>query len=148
MNPRSIFRWKTFWLGLWVVVFLGWALVASQTQPLIVTWYPPVGRGVEARNAFNKVRISWDKEFSFGSGPRLEGPGPGFNAWIHTYGVSGTPLVRPFEVFSNDINGTGFVVAHWFLIFLFLIVWSAWLLLQWKREKLKSEVRGPKRPTG
>jgi hypothetical protein len=138
---RTLYRWKSFWLGLFVLVFLGWAWVVSQTHPFVATWYPPAGHGVEARNAFNKVRIAWDKEFSFGSGPNLEGPGPGFNAWIHTYGFSDTPFVRPFEVFANDINGTGVAVAHWFLILLFRVPWSGWLVCRWRRLKsLETEV--------
>jgi hypothetical protein len=38
---------------------------------------------------------------------------------------------------SDDSPVYCFGFAHWFLILLFLLPWSAWLFLHWKREQKK-----------
>ena len=61
MKPRPFYRWKSFWLGLCVLVFLGWAWERSEYNPRGATWYPPLGHGVEASSALSLVKIVWGK---------------------------------------------------------------------------------------
>jgi hypothetical protein len=43
----------------------------------------------------------------------------------------------PFLEKINGQSDSGIGLAHWFLMLLFLLVWSAWLFWHWKREQKK-----------
>jgi hypothetical protein len=67
-----------------------------------------------------------------GNGESLFGETPeGFSKWFPSYAT-------PIEVdMGGGYSGRGLVVAHWFLILLFLVPWGAWLFWHWKREQRK-----------
>jgi len=41
LSPRPFYRWKSFWLGLLILCFLGWAWADSFWRPFQVTRFQP-----------------------------------------------------------------------------------------------------------
>jgi len=39
MSPRPLHRWKSFWLGLLVLIFLGWAWLRSMSYHEGIRWF-------------------------------------------------------------------------------------------------------------
>ena len=123
-----------------VLGFLGWAWVSTQTS----------GGGVDY-NFRDSVGQSWTIGFSVGRGQcclshfRSEWVGNGFDFVQFPEGYAG-PWIQAAMSFESG-RGVGRTVhppdwwlsfAFWFLILLFLAVWSTWLFFHRKREQKKA----------
>ena len=127
MNPRPFYRWKSFWLGLSVLLFLGWAWERSRQQVDRFTW--------SGAGEFTLLQINHQESMvEFAWGPGGPYPTPGF--FYEAVKIPGTParwfLARPFE--NEREFGGGIWFAHWFLVLLFLFPWLAFLF--WRVRKL------------
>src|SRR6218665_3773821 len=65
MSQRPIYRWKSFWLGMVVLCFLGWAWARSMKRMDAVRWryvegasYSD-GRSIAVDQMLGRVSISW-----------------------------------------------------------------------------------------
>ena len=135
MIPRPIHRWKSFWLGVLVLAFLGWAWVRSMRHLDGVLWIA-APFAVSAAQTTGIVELAWDTSHP-----------PGFEdfMWIHepamTMGEPRFPKAVNWETYDRQIQLT---VAHWFLILLFLLPWAAFLL--WRGRRMKSPAAGQPDP--
>lgn len=134
MTPRRLHRWKTFWLGVLATGFLGWAWLYSMTHTTGVLWLTK-GRTITAGQSAGQVFLNGDSSLRFtGSLPTYE------PQWVHerisTAGEPRFPTAFVWETYPNQIQIT---IAHWLLILLFLIPWSA--LLAWRWWRMRKRLR-------
>ena len=121
---RPLYRWKSFWFGVLVIAFLGWAWVRS--VKVADTWtygFPSsqMGGGNEAGTAL----LYW-----YADTPA----GPGLIAFARPWVNADNPPVRAVKVtFSKELREIK--VRDWFLNLLFLVPWSGWLAWRWRRIK-------------
>ena len=119
-TPRRLIRWKSFWLGILVLGFLGWAWVRSMSIQSICSfgrWRVSQHGGMVAADVNDvTIRTSSFHEDPYDLDP--EWPTPAF-----VYG-------RAAEFGEN-----WFGISHWFLILLFLIPWSAFLAWRWNKQR-------------
>ena len=124
MTSRAIYRWKSFWLGVLVLVFLGWAWMRSRSQWESAMWVSAsapeyvavlqgggqlgfgtaVNRGYPTELRIDKIAIDW-------------------------------PLVwfPPWYADGCEITVGEHMVAHWFVMLVFLVIWASWLGWRWRR---------------
>ena len=125
MLPRPLHRWKSFWLGVFVVVFLGWAWARSLDQWDILDWAVSKEEFYSLVNLEGKLRIVCNRMETIGAAFRFQSieateeadPMP---PWIET---------------TSSVFGWQIDVAHWFLILLFLLLWTTWLV--WRSRRMK-----------
>lgn len=136
MHPRPFYRWKSFWFGVLVLLFLagGWWLSLSHTHLMRLDW--TVGNCVIATHeqGFFRINLSTDDLSGLFSKPRFHAGG--FEHWERT------EQSTAFS-YSSDQVWTKASVAHWFLILLFLVPWSGWLARRWRKQKRAQAVTVP-----
>ncbi len=123
MTPRPLYRWKSFWFGILVLGFLGWAWGSAldQTSTLVIR------KGGYAYSAGAGTLGVYIVETGF------------FEAGIFRGNPGSSPLFPPFVEKKTEVWWTGFLVAYWFLILLFLVPWSGWLAWRWRKIKRLSK---------
>jgi hypothetical protein len=136
MFPRPLQRWKSFWAGVLVLVFLGWAWVRSIHHYDAVSWGEAHGgRGILLSQRDSKVLITWNSSKLIAVVP------PGFTlSSVNRNPRSNTlfPWAINWREFPADPFRTA-SFAHWFLILLFLIPWTAFLF--WRARRLEHLAR-------
>jgi len=121
--PRPLIKWKSFWLGILVLGFFGWAWVWSMEENLTLTPWDQSRLALSTGNGQLDVFVMV---------PDTLLDSAGVLKWR-------TPLEakhwfpKPIESRTVDRIGEGTSVAHWFLILLFLVPWSA--CLAWRVRK-------------
>ena len=133
MTPRPVIRWKSFWFGILVLGFLGWAWARSMNRLDIVRFDLGVD-GWEVVSTTGKTSVVRYAEVITGGGIR------DIRFSTEAGGGSNRELKPAFERFEFDERETmvAWMFAYWFLILLFLVPWSAWLFWHWKRERKKA----------
>jgi hypothetical protein len=133
MPPRPI-RWKTFWLGLLVFLFLLWAWGRSVGHCDSLTYGSPGGRFmIECQNSSGSVALEI-------------GVARTFLHRIVPAGIVLTSETRPGRRWLGDIEITRLSsgrywiqIAHWLLIVLFLLPWLTFLA--WRQRKQRRHHR-------
>ena len=131
MTPRPLHCWKSFWLGILVLAFLGWAWTRSMGHVDGVTWMRK-GTMVTAGHAYGGVDFSWDPSRAPSS---LEMVQP-FHELIPRERWFGKAV--NWEYYEPQIIQVQ--IAYWLIILVFLVLWSAWLFSHGKRERKKALV--------
>lgn len=126
MTPRPLYKWKTFWLGLLVLIFLGWAWHASKDRFTVYRGDTPV---------IWLAIGQYQGEAGLFSGHGASAIG----TW--RYLVSDVPSTS--HIFRNEwANGSSefalIVAPHSRLILLFLIAWASLLAWRWHRIHRRS----------
>lgn len=132
MKPGPIHRWKSFWLGVFVLVFLGWSWVRSMDHPDIVAFGSTaskecwqVGSGAAAIHYYYTDLTNSE----FYTGP---------DGWV----FDSTAKRRQFNWYPAAIKArhstdlltvTRVEVAHWFLMLLFFVPWASFIGWRWRR---------------
>ena len=144
MNPRPIHRWKSFWLGLCVLVFLAWACYFSMISISGVSWrhfeafhggggallgYDSGNLGgFRAFHEKRRIRVEiGEVEFPGGGNARkltLPFDDDGASPWVKPIGYAGNGQMAVF-------------LPHWSTLLIMAALWSTWLLCHWKREQKK-----------
>lgn len=135
VSPRPLYRWKSFWLGIFVLLFLTWSWWRSlDLAEKIVFGEPDRGSFVEVGQCagicfFN---ISYRPDDTALKGYSL------FLRWGPTAGIWENPIETPDHRFPPSISavsekGAGLGIAHWFLI---LISSLPWLIVLKRRQRL------------
>ena len=126
MFPRPFHRWKSFWLGVFILSILGWSWARSQHHLDGFLWMAPRFH-LSAGHTTGFIELAW----SAATGAR----GESF-IWIHdAAATTGEPL------FPKAVNGERYpdqiqlTVAYWFLMLIFLVSWSAFLCWWWCRQR-------------
>jgi hypothetical protein len=172
MQPRPIYHWKSFWLGLLVLSFIGWAWLDSKQSwtymrcrqfvlshagagVSLAVWGP----GGEYRDIplWNRQMLS--DSYSTWKQAGFEAPA----AFLCSRGVDHLPdLLGDSTItytpknsasahflvasYSNAIGTRSIFIPHWLLILLFLIPWSAVLVWRWRRALSESSNEPPCEP--
>jgi hypothetical protein len=126
---RPLWRWKSFWLGVLVLVFLASSWAVSMAGYTAVHW----------------CAVDWWVTGASGGG----GVGLRYNGY--SGGNSGGLVVEKWAVVSGNRfpqaimvswprdEGDFYVgVAYWFLIAVFLLVWGGFLYWRWRRMRMKA----------
>lgn len=135
MPPRPFHRWKSFWLGLLILAFLGWAWVRSthriddisyKASTSSKTWVASIG--------FGAVLLGWSDDPFAPDGLNFSSylPNP---SWVDTWFPEATTLQGGADVGWQNIR-----IAHWFLILLFLIPWAGFLFWRVRRMRRAGEM--------
>jgi hypothetical protein len=144
-SPRPIHRWKSFWIGILALTFLGWAWVRSMTVREVARWHGP-SQEVAIVHEAGVVSI----DICGSSGP----PGPSSFEWQRSdtlmdgSWVDGEFQPRPGSRFPKPIHpryfeygsGYGFGLAHWLLILLFIAPWLAFLIARKRHIQHATEI--------
>jgi hypothetical protein len=133
MHPRPLHRWKSFWLGLLVLIFLGWAWVRSMHQTDDISYKP------------SSSSISWGATIQRGTV---------FLAWVDDTSVPDGLNVSSFSGWKTNIwfkkaivlqgartdGWQSISIAYWFLILLFLVPWAGFLFWRIRRMRRAGEM--------
>ena len=134
MFPRPLYRWKSFWLGLAVLAFLGWAWGKSTNHRSGVAW---LSGALDQAVTLSQSRGQVD-----------------FNRYLPPFAVTAVPIglscwnergglrhwMQPaIDWHGKDGGGWGISLAHWFLILLFLVPWAGFLI--WRVRRMKRLAR-------
>ena len=158
MTPRRLIRWRSFWLGILVLGFLGWAWRDSLSHTFGFQWKQLTvannsGGGVLVlRKAGGKWR--WRVERGGASRYPSHWDPPAFFVQPFLVGVSRSPnaevsaltVTEELDRASNPKEWAQAVVnefrsgswalfaPYWLLILLFLVPWTAFLAWRWQRQ--------------
>ncbi|RYD33941.1 MAG: hypothetical protein EOP87_10100 [Verrucomicrobiaceae bacterium] len=141
MTPRPIHKWKTFWLGILIIAFLGWAWLRSCHSADFLEWYfPAIGNGFVS-NGGGSINLGLN---------RPDVGGDPFTYYANDLSPVRSryplfPIAFEYErrvMFEHEVTGptTAASIAHWFLILLFLIPWL--FLLLWRSQRMKRQATG------
>ena len=131
-TPRPLYKWKSFWLGILVLGFLGWSWTHSMNHRDWARYYSGVRistrRWLEFESGGGSLELRW------GNPPQHTGDA----GWVtFTQHFSDYRIFPRAGSYSNAAGNLNIELSHWLLILLFLAVWSAWLFFHWKREQRK-----------
>lgn len=130
MFPRPLHRWKSFWLGVLVLVFLSWGWGLSQQHLDGFLWMAERFHFSAGQTA-GRVEIAW----SASSGAW----GEDF-LWAHEAAPNaGEPLFPKainWETYPGKMQLT---VAHWFLMLFLLLPWPTFL--GWRYRRIRRMAR-------
>lgn len=125
MSLRPFHRWKSFWFGVLVIAFLGWAWISSMGEERSLTWITKNWIATFTQNPgkveFQRFNVPGAFASDLSSSYRAPPQGPWLADWADWWGSLDVYLVIS--------------IAHWFLILLFLIPWTAYLL--WRSRRMK-----------
>jgi len=136
---RPLYRWKSFWLGLFVLVFFGWAWERSQRLADQASLsFPSTQVAFAVEQCGGIVTFQWLQ----------------WNAYLPAglFKVQGTVTMPASWTFPNALDFPGLygarfsvMASHWFLMVLFSLVWGG--LLMWRMSGLKkfTAVQNPKK---
>ena len=127
MTPRPLHRWKSFWLGIVVLAFLGCGWLRSMSHTDGFFWLPEHFM-FTAFQSTGRLGFAWDYS---------KPPSPlHYFQWVHepisSTGEPWFPRAVVPEVYDRQFQ---FSIAHWFLMLLFLLAWSAFL--GWRVGRMK-----------
>jgi hypothetical protein len=130
MTPRPLHRWKSFWLGVFILVFLGWAWARSLHHLEGFLWMAPRFH-FSAAETTGRVEVAWAGSSGAWGKDFL---------WVHeAAATTGEPLFPKavnWESYPGQIQLT---VAHWFLMLLLLLPWSTFL--GWRYRRIRRMAR-------
>jgi len=128
MTPRPLIKWKSFWLGILVLVFLGWAWVRSMHEGVtLVPWEDSL---LSFQSLFGRLDISYIS-------PSI----PQYSVGLDFEEVAPDPedyLPDAVYFLKNDFTLT-VEFAYWFLMLLFLIPWASFLVWRYRRQRKLTE---------
>lgn len=131
MTPRPLYRWKSFWFGILVLGFLGWAWVRSMGHLDCVLWAS--GDGTHEIDLLqHEGEVSVFRGSNYVIHPR------GFEFSTDEFSLDGAWFGRFVEV-ERRPNGPTVSIAHWLLILLFVVPWSGWPAWRWRKIKRLSK---------
>ena len=122
MTPRPLYRWKSFWLGILVLNFIGWGWVESMTYADGVGW---------SRGSFGAYARIWDGTISLGTD--REPRSPGLDFWHISNGVREPHRLLPKFERDPAHNKAELMLPFWLVILLYLIPWLGFLI--WRARK-------------
>jgi hypothetical protein len=124
MTPRPLYRWKSFWLGVVVLVFLGWAWVRSvQHRDAVTLYFPSAQHSLTLASRAGSCTVIWEDL------PTAGVTWPAFTT-ISKPMRSGTWFQEAVGIYDWR-----WAVAYWFLILLFLGPWLGVLFWRVRRRK-------------
>jgi len=151
MQPRPLYRWKSFWLGVLVLGFLGWAWwISYKFSTRVSYWHVDVIHC----EGYTGIRVSEWVALDYFSHERVED-----DAWASRiipmpFFVRGLERDRGPQTWRGEATYREFhewayrsmlperralFLPHWLLIATFLVVWTAFLAWRWRRMRRNAE---------
>jgi hypothetical protein len=130
MIPRPLHRWKSFWLGIIVLLFLGWSWNRSLDRNegfILVPWQPWNLTCEHVRGAM-KVTL----------GTRLLPPGRRIEYFNYSYSPTAKLshlLTRPALTWRKTFRSWSVLIGHGPLMLCFLVPWASFLAWRWRRQR-------------
>ena len=138
MMPRPVVRWKSFWLGVLLLGFFGWASVRSFEGTDGISFVQRHGLSLFVEHRYGRVIAVCDRDYFRARGIKMRMAGPGLSFTGSRLSGSGKPrsipLLPAFRVVSGE-SVTRLVVTYWFLVLLFLVPWLAFLFWRVRKQK-------------
>lgn len=136
MPPRPFHRWKSFWLGLLVLTFLGWAWVRSMHRIDDSTYKASTSStSWGACTGFGTVLLGWVHDPFAPDGLRFSSSRANVER-----GSTWFPEAILLEG-GSDEGWQNLSIAHWFLISLFLVLWAGFLVWRVRRMRRAGEMQ-------
>jgi hypothetical protein len=129
MTPRPIYKWKSFTLGVVVLVFLGWAWVRSvQHRDAVTVYFPSAQHSVTLASRAGSCTVAWEE---------LPSTGVTWPVFTTQSSARNTGIWFQEAVEIGDMGGGRYwaEMAYWFIILLVLVAWSLLLILRWRRVR-------------
>jgi hypothetical protein len=141
MPPRPIHRWKSFWLGILVIVFLGWAWARSIHFGEMVLFGVPAGPSNaiigQSGGMVSFTALHPPAQFSLICHSPIAGDHLSkVSAWRDRHGRPHYGVPAPAHLEWQECWWT-FSLAHWLLILLFTGGWLA--ALGWRSRWLQHQ---------
>ena len=131
MSPRPIHRWKSLWLGILVLLYLGWAWRAS-TDTFTITSVNVPGRWLAVSQLDGEVGIFRGQSSDYT-----------WHADIDRRPALGSVSIDQAYWANSNPYYSGLIITHGSLILLFLALGTALLALRWLRLKRLSSGSNP-----
>ena len=132
MNPRPLYRWKSFSFGILILIFLGWGWVRSMGAGDYLAINGSFDEVLRIDQSGGCIAVVWllpNPIFSLPEVPLSKMFGETDARWFPP----------PLKHWSPVDGWASVAVAHWFLILLFLAAWGGWLAWRWRRMKCLHE---------
>jgi hypothetical protein len=138
MHPRPLHRWKSFWLGVFVLAFLGWAWVRSVHRIDDISYKASTSStSWGACTGFGAVLLGWSHDPFAPDGLRFSSArtNPDWGSiWFP----------EAIQLDGGRTEGwQNFSIAHWFLILLFLVPWAGSLFWRIRRMRRAGKMPPP-----
>ena len=128
MTARPMYQWKSFWLGVVMLVFLGWAWQqAMRMNQWARVDTPGIAVGINQYEGQAGVFVAFVKEkwdISRGAIPRKD---------VVLFPELGTVSLSQMNGPYHPLWQFRARFAHWFLMLAVVVGWTAWLAWKWKR---------------
>ena len=125
---RPFYRWKSFWLGLFVLVFLGWAWRESYLN------FPAIHH-VGSEKAIELSRYRGATRVETGPSANLWLPRSGMKVVSKGFHVGFIPWLRGYRQGVRS-----FEVRDSLVFFSFLGFWGGWLAWRWRRQRILTKM--------
>lgn len=127
MPPRPLYRWKSFWLGLFAIASVAWAWHDSLTYVRGAAWSGGHGSFAVFASSVNEV-INIGKD---NANLRT----PGFDAWSFIPSEKSPPPSWPTVTTDPRFAAVQLQLPYWFIVTLSTMPWIAYLTIRWRRMK-------------
>jgi 4-amino-4-deoxy-L-arabinose transferase-like glycosyltransferase len=128
MTPRPIYKWKSFWFGILVLVLLGWAWVRS------MDWQDWICYGYGGDSRIELGNHTATVEFLLGKSEGVIGT-QGFFTLTRRIDDPEAAFEHAIEIIRMP-GRFWMQIAHWLLILYFLIPWLSILAWRvWRQRK-------------
>ncbi|MCW1914643.1 hypothetical protein OJ996_13735 [Luteolibacter sp. GHJ8] len=126
MSPPSLHRWKSFWFGAIVLVFLAWSWVHSMGQGGYVSIAGSSEELLRIDQSGGYVALVWESATPIYSLPELP--------LERMFGREQSSWFPKAFKYGSPVDGwRAAAIAHWCLILAVAILWLGWLLFRWRR---------------
>jgi hypothetical protein len=138
MLRRSLHQRKSFWLGLFVLLFLGWAWFSSIHRAHKLRIGSPLAPGCvvlwQSQGTMGVARYHEPSEWTLICNELLVGAvtGPA-SLWQDRHGKPRFSIPAPIMGGWSE-EGCGMQISHWFLMLLHIAGLSAWIRWRIRRE--------------
>ena len=130
MTLRPLYRWKSFWFGILILLFLAWGWIRSMGSGDYIAIDGKLEELARLDQSGGYIAVVWESDTPIFSLPEMP------VAWMF-----GRDHARWFpKAFKHDSPVDGWrsvAIAHWCLILLFLLTWGAWLAWRWRRLRCR-----------
>jgi len=128
MRSRSIVRWKSFWLGILVLVSLVWGWMSTRTEQAMLycvanEWIYAAASGSGSVNIAIHPQAGMPFEWGFDRTPSLAEDLPWF-----------APAFENGWIWEGPKGAEGYVaVGYWVVVLGFVVLWGGFLMWRWRR---------------
>ncbi|RYD39391.1 MAG: hypothetical protein EOP83_36850, partial [Verrucomicrobiaceae bacterium] len=123
MTPRRIIRWKSFWLGVVVLVFLGWGWVSTRTEQAMLYcvvdgWIYAAASGSGSVSIAIHPQSGMPFEWGFDRMPSPEEDPPLF-----------APAFENGWIWDGPKGAEGYIaLGYWVVVLGFVVAWGGFLM--------------------